>query len=99
MKLKSTELKFKKLGNPPTTIQTPDNRISLPTQVLAVGSVGRGKTFWITNLLRQLKELKLWEKFESDLKHAEPRDLDYLTAGRMLFYDVNTHEYTRRSLF
>ena len=58
MKLKSTGLKFKNLGNPPTTIQTPDNHISLPTQVLAVGSVGRGKTFWITNLLRQLKESK-----------------------------------------
>ena len=58
MKLKSTGLKFKNLGNPPTTIQTPDNHISLPTQVLAVGSVGRGKTFWITNLLRQLKEPK-----------------------------------------
>ena len=42
MKLKSTGLKFKNLGNPPTTIQTPDNHISLPTQVLAVGSVGRG---------------------------------------------------------
>ena len=55
MKLKSTGLKFKNLGNPPTTIQTPDNHVSLPTQVLAVGSVGRGKTFWITNLLRQLK--------------------------------------------
>ena len=47
MKLKSTGLKFKNLGNPPTTIQTPDNHISLPTQVLAVGSVGRGKTFWL----------------------------------------------------
>ena len=47
MKLKSTGLKFKILGNPPTTIQTPDNHISLPTQVLAVGSVGRGKTFWL----------------------------------------------------
>ena len=47
MKLKSTGLKFKNLGNSPTTIQTPDNHISLPTQVLAVGSVGRGKTFWL----------------------------------------------------
>ena len=47
MKLKSTGVKFKNLGNPPTTIQTPDNHISLPTQVLAVGSVGRGKTFWL----------------------------------------------------
>ena len=153
MKLKSTGLKFKNLGNPPTTIQTPDNHISLPTQVLAVGSVGRGKTFWITNLLRQLKEskcmdriffisstvssnlkllqdldikehdiydpedpdciakvlksvdemrdelvqyrekLKLWEKFENDLRHADPRDLDYLTTEMMLFYDVNTHNF------
>ena len=62
MKLKSTGLKFKNLGNPPTTIQTPDNHISLPTQVLAVGSVGRGKTFWITNLLRQLKESKCMDR-------------------------------------
>ena len=59
MKLKSTGLKFKNLGNPPTTtIQTPDNHISLPTLVLVVGSVSRGITFWITNLLRQLKESK-----------------------------------------
>ena len=41
MKLKSTGLKFKNLGNPPTTIQTSDNHISLLIQVLAVGSVGR----------------------------------------------------------
>ena len=153
MKLKSTGLKFKNIGNPPTTIQTPDNHISLPTQVLAVGSVGRGKTFWITNLLRQLKEskcmdriffisstvssnlkllqdldikeydiydpedpdciasilksvdvmrdelvqyrekLKLWEKFSHELKHADPKDLDYLTTEMMLFYDVDTHNF------
>ena len=62
MKLKSTGLKFKNLGNPPTTIQTPDNHISLPTHVLAVGSVGRGKTFRIINLLRQLKESKCMDR-------------------------------------
>ena len=62
MKLKSTGIKFKNLGNPPTTIQTPDNHISLPTQELAVCTVGRGKTFWITNLLRQLKESKCMDR-------------------------------------
>ena len=62
MKLKSTGLKFKNLGNPPTAIQTPDNHINLPTQVLALGSVGRGETFWITNLLRQLKESKCMDR-------------------------------------
>ena len=35
-----------------------ERRKDVLTQVLAVGSVGRGKTFWIINLLRQLKEPK-----------------------------------------
>ena len=56
------EIKFKDLGNPAFTIQTPENHISLHTILLAVAKKGSGKSYFITNLLNQFKESKCMDR-------------------------------------
>jgi len=47
-------IKFKDLGNPAFTIETPPQHIKLHTLLLAVAKRQIGKTFFITNLMRML---------------------------------------------
>lgn len=56
MKTQPVGIKFKDLGNPSFTIPTPDHHISLCNITLCIGKKQSGKTYFISNLLHQLKE-------------------------------------------
>ena len=77
------EIQFKDLGNPAFTIETPEHHISLNTVLLAVGKKQSGKTFFITNLLNQLKEAGcmdlifcISDTFDSNKKMLEDLNID-----------------------
>ena len=73
-----SQLEFKDLGNPAFSIQTPPNHISLHNIVLCVAKKQSGKTYFISNLLNQLKEAKCMDRiicisdtFDSNKKMME----------------------------
>ena len=57
MKTRPVDIKpFKELGNPAFAIDTPRDHISLGSLVLCVAKKQSGKTFFLSNLLYQLKQ-------------------------------------------
>lgn len=77
------EIKFKDLGNPSFTIETPSHHISLNNIVLCVAKKQSGKTYFISNLLFQLKEAKCMDRifcisdtFNSNKKMMESLKID-----------------------
>ena len=59
MKTTPVDIKpFRELGNPAFAIDTPRDHISLGSLVLCVAKEQSGKTFFLSNLLYQLKQAK-----------------------------------------
>ena len=77
------EIEFKDLGNESFSIQTPSHHIALNNIVLCVAKKQSGKTYFISNLLNQLKECKCMDRifcisdtFDSNKKMMESLDID-----------------------
>ena len=63
MKTKSIpNLKFKDLGNDAFSVSTPTEHISLNSVILLVAKKQSGKTFFASNLMNQLKQVKACDR-------------------------------------
>ncbi|CAL6336382.1 unnamed protein product [Bathycoccus prasinos] len=84
MKTKSIpNLKFKDLGNDAFSVSTPTEHISLNSVILLVAKKQSGKTFFASNLMNQLKQVKACDRifvisdtFNSNKKMMEHLDID-----------------------
>ena len=84
MKTKSIpNLKFKDLGNDAFSVPTPQEHISLNSVILLVAKKQSGKTFFASNLMNQLKQVKACDRifvisdtFNSNKKMMEHLDID-----------------------
>ena len=83
MKTRPVDIKpFKELGNPAFAIDTPRDHISLGSLVLCVAKKQSGKTFFLSNLLYQLKQAGCMDRifclsdtFDSNKKMLENLDI------------------------
>ena len=84
MKTKSIpNLKFKDLGNDAFSVSTPIEHISLNSVILLVAKKQSGKTFFASNLMNQLKQVKACDRifvisdtFNSNKKMMDHLDID-----------------------
>ena len=83
MKLLDTNLKTCELGTSPFRIETEENQIKLHALAIMVGARGRGKSFFVSNLLGWLKFDRIFiisptfESNQSQFKHLniQPEDI------------------------
>ncbi|MDB0053661.1 hypothetical protein N9F40_01355 [bacterium] len=83
MKTRPVDIKpFKELGNPSFAIDTPRDHISLGSLVLCVAKKQSGNTFFLSNLLYQLKQAGCMDRifclsdtFDSNKKMLENLDI------------------------
>ena len=83
MKTRPVDIKpFKELGNPAFAIDTPRDHISLGSLVLCVAKKQSGKTFFLSNLLYQLKQAGCMDRvfclsdtFDSNKKMLESLEI------------------------
>ena len=81
MKTKSIpNLKFKDLGNDAFSVPTPPEHISLNSVILLVAKKQSGKTFFASNLMNQLKQVKACDRIFviSDTFNSNKKLLDHL---------------------
>ena len=95
MKTTPVDIKpFRELGNPAFAIDTPRDHISLGSLVLCVAKKQSGKTFFLSNLLYQLKQAGCMDRvfclsdtFDSNkkmLENLEIRPEDILSPNKSL---------------
>ena len=81
MKTKSIpNLKFKDLGNDAFSVPTPPEHISLNSVILLVAKKQSGKTFFASNLMNQLKQVKACDRIFviSDTFNSNKKMMDHL---------------------
>jgi hypothetical protein len=92
MKTKSIpNLKFKDLGNDAFSVSTPTEHISLNSVILLVAKKQSGKTFFASNLMNQLKEVKACDRIFviSDTFNSNKKMMEHLDIKREDIFSPN----------
>ena len=97
MKTKSIpNLKFKDLGNDAFSVSTPTEHISLNSVILLVAKKQSGKTFFASNLMNQLKQVKACDRIFviSDTFNSNKKMMEHLNIDRGDIFSPNTKFFT-----
>ena len=92
MKTKSIpNLKFKDLGNDAFSVSTPTEHISLNSVILLVAKKQSGKTFFASNLMNQLKQVKACDRIFiiSDTFNSNKKMMEHLDIKREDIFSPN----------
>ncbi|CAL6429370.1 unnamed protein product [Bathycoccus prasinos] len=84
-------LKFKDLGNDAFSVSTPTEHISLNSVILLVAKKQSGKTFFASNLMNQLKQVKACDRIFviSDTFNSNKKMMEHLDIKREDIFSPN----------